>query len=347
MNRATFLGDLTRAEAVDAIKRGEKTIGTRTLGDIPWSEPDPPLLAPYIVAEGVTILYGPGGVGKGMLSVYWAKRLTQLGLTVMVLDFENHETEWAHRSRQMGFTEEQLSRVHYRAPFSGEWTAPSGSLADVAQFVRMDCEDRNVDCLIIDSYAAATSTGDALGGKEPADEFFAAIRHIDRPALVIAHVAGSSQRFPDKPFGSVFVRNYARTTWAVESGPDLPDIPFDPDTNRLQPTVMTLELRQTKLNVGSKSPPQFIAFSFFADLHIEVDEQAPQKQRQNTDLIDEVLGRDPKALTVNEIQKVIKTDYDRVIVTNTLEKALRQHPTRFSRVESSRPYRWKRADKAE
>jgi len=47
----------------------------------------------------------------------------------------------------------------------------------------------------------------------------------------VAHVKGDSGKFPDRPFGSVFVHNLARETWAVERLGDEPDT--DPDLIRV------------------------------------------------------------------------------------------------------------------
>src|SRR5687768_16972139 len=79
-------GDLHVVE--DTEPAAPPTIGTRTLASLPDGPPDPQLIPPFLSPDGVTIFYGPGGVGKGMLCVYLAKRLVEAGHTVMIIDYE-------------------------------------------------------------------------------------------------------------------------------------------------------------------------------------------------------------------------------------------------------------------
>jgi hypothetical protein len=119
----------------------------------------------------------------------------------MIIDYENHPSEWGRRARQLGLTDDELKRVHYRAPFSDEWKAKRGSLNQVANALREDMDTLSVDYFIVDSYTAASPSGDSMGGATSAEEFFEGVRTIGRPGLVIAHVTSNSGRFPDKPFG--------------------------------------------------------------------------------------------------------------------------------------------------
>ena len=189
-----------------------RTIGTRTALDLLCGAPPSQLVDPFLTAEGAVILYGKGGVGKGVVACYLIQRLIEADQVVIVVDFEGHEREWGSRLRGQGMTDEQLSRVHYRAPFADDWTAPRGSLADVAQLLRDDRVRVGATYLVVDSYSVATSTGDTMGGQAAAQEYFGALSVIGLPSLTIAHVRGDSGTFPDRPFGSVFVHNLARET---------------------------------------------------------------------------------------------------------------------------------------
>lgn len=315
------------------------SIGTRTLADLPYGPPEPQLLDPFLTPDGTTIIYGKGNVGKGMLSIYFACRLVRAGNTIMIVDYEHHEREWGNRARRMGFSEKELRKVHYRAPFGQEWTAKRGALLDVADLLRVDCDALDVQYLIVDSYTAATSTGDAMGGAAGAQEFYEGLTKIGRPNLVIAHVAGASQRFPDKPFGSVFVHNFARETWAVESLADeFDEQPFDPSTHNVLPTVMPLELRNKKLNTGSRPRPQFISFSFFPNGNIDVDQQQP-KGRSYADLAEHALSDQNTPRTIAELIKDIREDTGETLQENSLRKALEGNPTRFAKT-AHRPHKY-------
>src|SRR4051812_118896 len=65
------------------------------------TDPPPPMLVGRLDPEGHTILYGPGGVGKGALTCWWIVRLVTDGHRVLILDWEGHATEWARRIRSL------------------------------------------------------------------------------------------------------------------------------------------------------------------------------------------------------------------------------------------------------
>jgi len=312
------------------------TVGTRTLADLPCGDPLPPLIGEFIAAEGTTVLYGPGGVGKGWLSVHFAWQLVKTGRQVMVIDFELHEGEWGRRARRMGWTEPELEMVHYRAPFGEDWTAPKGTLGEVAERLRADCDRVGVDVIILDSYTTATSTSDSLGGQAGAQEFYSGIARIGRPALVLAHVAGASPRFSDRPFGSVFVHNLARETWALEGAADeTPEAAWEPGT--YPPTTMALELRCKKRSAGLKPLPQFLTFNFFADGSVTVTTIQPVI-RGVADLSVDVLRRAKAPMTVAAIAKAITADTNEKHTPETIRKTLdRNHGHRFKRTDAA-PY---------
>src|SRR4029079_6887541 len=130
-----------------------------------------------------------------------------------------------------------------------------------------------VTYLVVDSYTVATSNGDTIGGETAAREYFTALSTIGRPSLTIAHVRGNSGRFPDRPFGSVFVHNLARETWAVETLPTA-----EGEREPYAPALVAIELRNMKANGRSKAAAQFATFSFFADGTIEVETAAPRSR---------------------------------------------------------------------
>jgi hypothetical protein len=311
-----------------------KTVGSRTLDDLPSGPPPEQLAEPYLSAEGVTIFYGLGGTGKGYISVYLALQLVRSGKRVTVIDFEGHPGEWGRRAHAMGFTKIERQMVNYRSPFADDWTATRGSLKDVAAILREDLDepDRRADYLVIDSYTTASSTGDSMGGAAAAQEFFNAVARLGRPALVIAHVAGGGDKFPDKPFGSVFVHNLARETWAVAQ---LGDSDAEPDDSG----TMQIELRNKKANARPKSPPQFLTFTFNQMGNVSVDAARPGGSTQVVDLIADVLMRSPKPLTVKEIIAAIKADTDTTVTVKRANEALTRHTGRFNRTEDV-PHRY-------
>jgi hypothetical protein len=317
---ATAIGMAVREDAAGSV-------GSRTLKDLPSGDPPPQLCDPYLSAEGVTVVYGLGGVGKGYVSVYLILQLVRQGKRVTVIDFENHPGEWGRRARTLGFTDDELQMVNYRAPFADDWTAKRGALATVAEILREDLDAATCDYLVIDSYTTATATGSELGGMGPAQEFFGGIAKLGRPALVIAHVASGGDKFPDKPFGTVFVHNLARETWAVGRVGEADD-----------GGPMTLELRNKKSNGRAKSKPQFLTFTFDAEGRVSVDDHKPM-EASRANLAADVLSRSIKQLTVKDLAAAIKADTGETISPENLRRDLRAHPERFEETNDA-PHQW-------
>jgi hypothetical protein len=72
-------------------------------------------------------------------------------------------------------------------------------------------------------------------------------------------------------------------------------------------SVLALELRNKKMNVGARPKPQFISFSFFVDGHIEVDRHAPAS-KSISELASDVLSRAASPMTVKAIASAILAD---------------------------------------
>jgi hypothetical protein len=313
------------------------TIGTRTALDLRHGDAPPQLAGAFLTSEGPTVLYARGGTGKGLFACWLARQLVGTGHVVMVVDYEGHELEWGSRLRRLGLADDELERIHYRAPFAADWTAKKGSLWTVADAVRDDAARLGVTYLIVDSYSVATSNGDTMGGEAAAREYFSGLARIGLPSLTIAHVRGDSGKFPERPFGSVFVHNLARETWAAERiGDDDPEA-IDPDEIRLGPDLVALELRNRKANARPKSSAQFVTFSFFADGTIEVTTDGPAG-RSVADLAADALADGP--LTLAKIAAAIKEDTGQSVSEDALRVTLKRHSQRFEQTTAGRPRTW-------
>jgi hypothetical protein len=317
------------------------SIGHKTAFDLPTDPPPPQLVGDFLTPEGPTVLYSKGGTGKGLSACYFAWKLVQTGHTVMVIDFEGHQRECGFRLRALGLSEDELKKIHYRAPYGEDWTAERGTLHDVMELVKADCDALGVTYLIVDSYVQATDDTEAMGGQAGAKKYFAALAWIGRPSLTIAHVKGEAVRFPDKPFGSIHIHTQARETWAVEAI-DLPDQPFDPATHRILPKVVALEFRRKKSNTGGGSgKPQFLTFEFHVNDTINVIENVSSARDAMT-LALIVLNDASKGLTYAEIRKGARTDYGEDISETTL----RYHFTQGTRkrevraLNNTSPKKW-------
>lgn len=323
------------------------TTGARWISAIEPIEPPKPLVGPFMATYEATILYGPGGVGKGTTAAWMALEYLHAdsNARVYILDFEHHEQEWSGRLRRLGAIDE-LDRIAYASPFSKEWTAPRGALTDVAQYVKADCDRLGVTLLIIDSYSAATTTGDAMGGQPAATEFFDALSLIGGRTLTLAHVAGNSQRWPPKPFGSVFVHNWARETWAIEQVETDGQIA----ENEYGLSYMTLELRCQKAQERERPRHQRLVFTFephfgaISAALVEVD-------RNKAELIHQSLSRTPtEYLTAEQIAQAVKADTGEILsapqVYDAIRRNVRSRRPLFEMDETKRPFRYRTAQGA-
>jgi hypothetical protein len=249
-----------------------KTRSVWTLADLPRGAAPPPLVGPYLTPEGVTILYGPGGAGKGFVALHFAQEMMRLhNMRVAVLDFENHPYEWGRRGPAMGYTETD-SAMRYWTPNGGDyWAYEPGPLVKVAKRIRELLNSEHVDYVIIDSFSAATSGAEGMGGQADALDLFEGLKVLNRPALVIAHVASAGPKWPGKPFGSVHIRNQARSLWAADR-PGSRRVGEDADD-----LSIALELHNTKESGRAESRPQFLTFTFEADGTIGVDTHPPTR----------------------------------------------------------------------
>jgi hypothetical protein len=231
---------------------------------------------------------------------------------------------------------DERRKVHYRSPYSPDWTADTGHLAAVADKVRDDIRRLGVTYLVVDSYSIATSDGDTMGGEAAAKEYFTALTRIGVGSLTIAHVRGDSERFPDKPFGSVAIHNRARETWAGECTADNYDDRNSQDGSYL-PHIISLELRNKKANERAKAPPQFFTFSFYGDGTIQVNTDRPGGTSV-ANLIAEALADGP--MTIAKIAAAIKEDTGRATSEDFIRLAIKRQPQRFVQVSTGRPRTW-------
>lgn len=173
------------------------------------------LLLGWLHPNEHTILFGDGGTGKGVIAAWWATELARQGMTVMVVDYEQHARhEW--RPRVGAFCDDDpaiLGRVFYVQPVAPIW--------DIAGWLRSEAERVGAQYLIVDSITYAA------GGLEPekattAVKYTAAANAIGYPIMSIGHVT-KSDADPRHPFGSVYWHNGARITIGVHRRDEAPD----------------------------------------------------------------------------------------------------------------------------
>ena len=326
-----------RPEAIE-----EGVTGALPMAQVDDSPPPDPLVGEFMATREATVLYAPGGSGKGMTASWLALQhlRTDPQAVVYILDFEHHDTEWAGRLRRMGATDEELACIHYASPFAREWTARRGPLVEVAEHVREDCDRLGATLLVVDSYSMATSSGDTLGGQASAVEYFGALATIGRRSLTLAHVTGSAERWPDKPFGSVFVHNLARETWAAAQV----EIEGGAAQEERGLTYMRVELRCKKASGRARPEPQVLTFTFEPDFG-PITVTAASRRLGRSELVYEALHKTPDQwMTGAAIVKAIKSDTGETISEAQVYDVIRKdRRDRYEKNETKRPFLYRAA----
>ena len=180
-------------------------------------EEDPkPLLLDRLHPDELTILFGDGGTGKGVIAAWWAARMAMGGMRILVIDYEQHTRyEWRPRVRRFAepdHIEEVLSRVAVVQPDRPIWQA--------APAIRAFCEQEDIDYVILDSILYAVGNEEAEKS-QTAIKVTAAYQEIGLPMLALAHTT-KADADPRHPFGSVFWSNSARITMSFVGQGDQP-----------------------------------------------------------------------------------------------------------------------------
>lgn len=215
-------------------------------------------LVPGLIPTGeATLIYGDGDSLKSLtaLALAWAGRRGEplspawrvAPLTrVLFLDWESSARE--ARARWWGLCQgagiDSLSGVVYR-----RMRVP---LIDAIEGVAAEVIEGGFDLVLVDSFAPACGAGPEK--PDTVVPLFNAFRALPCTKLVIAHVTHASAANPDtpsRPYGSVFVRNLARST--IEARADDPS-PLDGSVR----VVYT----HTKNNAGARRAPSALRWAF-------------------------------------------------------------------------------------
>lgn len=157
------------------------------LGTIPLTDPLPAFLG-YLAPEpgDLTILYGDGGAGKGTLASYWAAQVTRDGGRVLIIDGEDHPTQWRRRVEEHGGDKDLV-----------DYWPHAGGEADVENYAD------KFALVIMDSAAYFMPQGVDMWSPEGAVYFQRLAKRMGTHVLLLGH---TSKTTPG-PYGSVYFRN--------------------------------------------------------------------------------------------------------------------------------------------
>lgn len=147
-----------------------------------------------------TILFGDGGTGKSYIALYAAGRIVEAGGCVALFDWELSGED--HRERLERLFPDGMPRILY--------VRCERPLVYEVDRLRRIVRENGIEYAVFDSVAfAADGPPEAA---EVAGRYFRAVRQIGCGSLHIAHVS-KSDNADQKPFGSAFWHNGARSTW--------------------------------------------------------------------------------------------------------------------------------------
>ena len=180
----------------------------------------PHLLEPFVAGDGVTVLFGEGGMGKSTLAAAMAVSVacnypvfghwpTTSG-PVLFFDYEDNSKILWYRIqailRGIGW-EGDDPEIYHKMLVSKVIQSQSD--------MRREIMDTGAVLCILDSIGMARG-GDAMG-PEDTIRLFRSLRSFDVPVLALDHRAKEHTRFKDKhptPYGSVYTVNSARMLWS-------------------------------------------------------------------------------------------------------------------------------------
>ena len=246
--RANILADRSKADldwlgymeefcqrVLAAERTGQPAIDMRTLSR-PGADDHIKIDGLVLPRLHVTILFGDGGAAKSYTALYLAGCLVQQGLSVAFFDWELAGED--HRDRLERLFGNKMPQIMYAR-------CERALVYEVDRLVRIVSEQK-IQYAIFDSIVFACD-GPAESA-EIAGRYFEAVRRIGVGSLHIAHVT-KAEDSDEKPFGSAFWHNGARSTWYMKR--------VDAEGNTLN-----LGLYNRKANLHRLRPPVGFTVSF-------------------------------------------------------------------------------------
>lgn len=188
-----------------------------------------------------TIIFGDGGAAKSYTALYLAGCLAGQGLAVALFDWELAGEDHRDRlERLFGLAMPRISYARCERPLVYE-----------ADRLRRIVRDGGIGYAVFDSIAFACDGPPEAA--EVAGRYFRAVRQIGTGSLHIAHIT-KGEGGDQKPFGSVFWSNSARSTWYAKLADESPD-----------GTTLQLGLFNRKSNLGQLHQPTGFLIKFTPD----------------------------------------------------------------------------------
>lgn len=312
--RAKFLLERSRADDIDWVGWLEE-LCLRVLDAEDVGEAERPLeLVPIpdeqeaeldagglpVLRRHPTIWFGDGGCGKSYLALYAAVDLVQRGERVLYCDWEFAGEDHRRRLHRLVGPVPGLTNLFYRR-------CDRPLVRDIGRLKEIVAA-RKITFLICDSLGFAAEG--APEAAEAATGYFRALRELGTlGSLHLAHISKAEQG-DQKPFGSVFWANGARSCWYLKR------TDADPTGDGL-----TVGLYHRKSNVGRLRPPYGVDIRFVGSetqirssdvtAHDELAIKLPVWQRMQGLLKHGALPIDELAATLGTKETAIRSELQR------------------------------------
>ena len=208
----TTMIDKTAELVIARHRQGEPVI---QLKDLPPKESLSYRIAPLLVENQPTVLYGLGGKGKSLVSQYLACLVSE-GFPVGSLEPEpgpvlicDYETDEDTVGRNLGMIHKGLGIEDGSSIFYRRMGQP---LVSEIESIQTQVLEQGIQLVIVDS--AVPAVGGASEGGEGVIKYFSALRNLNTTTLTITHKAKNAD---NGPFGSVFWTNVARNVFRLQS----------------------------------------------------------------------------------------------------------------------------------
>ncbi len=282
---------------LEADRVGQPAVDLRTVA-LPEADDSIEVEGLQVLRRHPTILFGDGGSAKSYLALFVAGRLAESGLSVALFDWELAAED--HRARLERLFPDGMPRVLY--------ARCERPLVYEADRLRRIARDGGIDFGVFDSVAYACDGPPEAA--EVAGRYFRAVRQIGIGSLHVAHIS-KSENADQRPFGSTFWHNSARSTWYVQKSNESAD-----------GDVLQVGLFHRKSNLGRLRAPlgYRITFSEEQTTFRRTDvAESPDLAKKLTvcDRIKHALRRG--AMTPQAIAEEIEAD------TETVSRTVRRH----------------------
>lgn len=284
------------------------------------------VIEPFVVANGLSILYGDGATAKSCIALWLGLRISLNLGPVLVLDWEDGPATHAERLRaeMAGMDIEDVGAGIF-------YQRRAARLADSVRDIRRIIAEKGIVFVVVDSMGMAA--GDP-NNHDLMIECVRACRQLGIAVLGIHHLPKNALD-KTKPFGSVYASNEARLTWLVEKAQE-------DEANEF-----TVLLTHTKSN-GSKyygKRALRLAFENEGDELVELSIAPVEVAEVPAFLPKLALWQhlrhvlNGQKLGVPEIKAVMEAD-GRTVSEGSIRRAISEHRLMFVNVGGSKPAVW-------